>query len=312
MFCTYCGTAFTDDALDEHMKICVLNEDSVAYKDIESQEALEKSVYIDMQNRVDSYQDIFTEIDKFLLSKGYTIRWTETPSEFVTDISNHHTVYNSSTVLIESDDGKYSGWMGNFKGTITSIGDEPKCSFWDLNGDMDGKFGMKFLRTSSGGWGNSFQGQGFLLVNDFPKLHRKMLRDIKSEQTTDSVNKEVQRIKKAIQTEENNIVHTDPLSLDIIAVMDKISKFNSTLSGVRSKRESTLRKTFQANVVVELPKITNPFINLSQYESFRKSFVNAEEPVVLSNVEIDDALVTIKQAVDLMDDFHKNNIEYFI
>ena len=200
MFCVYCGDKFNDNKpLVAHRKICKMNPKSEA--NVKKEEDTKNKLYIDMQKRVQCYDDIFIEVDKFIAKQGFIIDWEEKPSRFTTNVNKQ--LYGKKPLI--DDENNYCGWIGNFKGTITKIdGFETKksrCSFWDLNGEMSGIYGMKFLRTSGGSWSSGFSGSGFLLVNDFPKIQQQMLGTMKSDQTTESIQNEVSVIQKELQRE---------------------------------------------------------------------------------------------------------------
>jgi len=309
MFCVYCGDKFNDNKpLVAHRKICKMNPKSEA--NVKKEEDTKNKLYIDMQKRVQCYDDIFIEVDKFIAKQGFIIDWEEKPSRFTTNVNKQ--LYGKKPLI--DDENNYCGWIGNFKGTITKIdGFETKksrCSFWDLNGEMSGIYGMKFLRTSGGSWSSGFSGSGFLLVNDFPKIQQQMLGTMKSDQTTESIQNEVSVIQKELQREENDIVNCDEFVVSAQEALRKIEKFREQISGAKSTRERELRKDFKGTTKITLPKITNPFIDLTSYNRLELEF--QDKTVEFSTEKTDTARENIVKAMNTFEEFQSKNAEFFI
>lgn len=313
-FCSYCGEECEDEeTLQEHMMLCIHSPDAKA--NIERYIEAEKKVYADLQRGVTTFDGIVDILREFLLKEGFNLQLDEMPSEFTHNVNAR--LYGGDCTLVNNKDTEDAGWKGNWRGKITPIdgfdfkGEDNDCSFWDLSGEMSGRYGFKFLRTSGGSWSSSFNGGGYILLNDFPQLLTQHIGEVKTEQTNEIINDEVEKIDNALLSAENTLVRADPFLQDCVEALAKIEKCRSSIASAKLKHDAHLRKNFIANTKIELPEIINPFVNLRPYIRLRDKF-KPNQPDTLNTGDIHNARENIIEAVDIFEAFVDKNAEYFI
>ena len=312
MFCLYCGTERdTNKKMVAHRSSCEQNPNSVVSKLKDKKEFL--STYTTLQNSVKSYDDIFKVIEDFIATKGYTIEWEKKPSTFVGDVQEN---FYGNNPLIKAKDKRYAGWKGSFKGKITPIKDFKnrdgnRCSFWDLNGDMSGRYGFKFLRTSSGTWSENFNGDGYLLINDFPALHKEYLGKAKTAQVEVDFNEAVGTIFSEVRNKEREVLSSDKMLISIDTIEKKYQVVREKIMSLKNRHRKNLTLNFKAKTKVTLPTIENPFIDMSEYNKLKASFTS-DATVELESEAIKNAISDMEDVYSDLLKFQEAHAEHFI
>ena len=314
MFCVYCGEKHEENkVLVAHRKECLKNPKSVTAIALE---ALKKNKqYLDIQNRINGFADLQDAIGDFLEAEGFNITWENFPTSYKTDLTIHN--YDHTPLIVE-ESGLYGGWSGNFSGKITPIegfdfkGKKNTCSFWDLNGDMSGRYGFKFLRADGGNWGSNFDGNGKILFNDFPLIYEKTKLDTKAKQASEDISKRCHLIKGELQRQENLKVSLDEFYNDCNDFVQKMQRSITAINTAKSAHEKKLRDKFRNETVVEMPEIETPMVDMFDYNVLRLKFENIKEPVVFDNEFIQDMRDGIDMSLEVFEEFHSRNAEHLI
>jgi len=309
MYCVYCGDYFSNNkSLVNHRKICKLNPKSDTAKERETNKKEEE--YLNIVNKIESFNDIIKTVDEYMAERGYVVHWESIPSNFSIDINHYEkTVSNNKKT-------QNVGWKGNWKGKIERIPDFKgdnyrRCSFWDINGDMSGIYDLKFLRTNGGSWGSSFSGEGYILLNDFPKLIKKYEKQASKTKIKQDLSEITIRLDKLYQNRENEYIKNDELKIKAHEIQQKMRKNLENLSTVIRKRETTLRNKFRNETTIPLPSIEDDFQNLSGYMELKNKFASNEK-VALDDDVIKDAIKDLEGVYAEYKAFTNEYSEFFI
>ena len=314
-FCNYCGEKSTSiKAHTAHEKECKENPSNKPQNpkipkvpNNKQSQILSESV----SDNVHVHSDIPTLLIEVMREEGYEVVFDSIPDRWSNTIRN-----DMYSVRFPNKEGIYAGWTGQWRGTITPIKIDDKhgkqsVSLSDLgNSWSSSKYDFSFIRTSTGCSGAQFDISGRLLVDDFPILHQKHLKDGFDSRYNDEMRSVVKELESNIRRVENEYVVKNELYAIIKAKKNELSSYIHMLEVQEQKHESQLRAKFRGDTKIELPEIECPFINMDKYTTLKERF--RDKKVVIVDDDIKKAVEEVTSLINNANEFADARLECFI
>lgn len=303
-FCEYCGKSIEGN--DEHVKNCEYNPASHRAKKAIEKNLNKEKLSKEVSDNVRSLGDIPELISRVMKKEGYEVYFESIPDRW-----SKKPYGRPRDVRFPNDEEIYAGWTGQWKGTITPIGDKKRLGISDLHSSWDDdKFNFPFIRTETGSSGENFSISGHILVDDFPHLHKEYLRTGFEDRVNGEMKIAISDLKKNIREEENAFVSGNDLMKVISDQLSLLEGYVSNLRQQKSSHDLALREKFRADTKIEMPDIKCPFIDMTDYLKLVARF--KDKKVIVDEAETRKSVEELITLINRANKFADERLEYFI
>lgn len=219
-----------------------------------------------------SIHEVVKRLKAMWLENGIEVNFSAYPDNFNYVVSNSH---NSPTGYKQNWGGKdelprgYPGWSGQWSGHVKVIDQErwgETMYFSDLRDSYHRTKGslppIPWLKTGSGGGGDSFRFSGMLFMYDFPEMHKEF-KDAGEEFTVlkEEYSDSVAAYKTRYNKERELYIKQAALAQKIKDIKDVAASVNSDIQKALKKVSDHLHGEFTADYTDEIPLPESIFVD---------------------------------------------------
>lgn len=247
---------------------------------------------------------------------GIKVKFTSYPSTFSTTVSNSH---NSPAGYAQNWIGEahlprgYPGWAGSWKGVIEVMDSNswPHTPYFSnlINGEVKGLPPVPWLKTGSGGGGDSFSYSGMLFLYDFPVMHEQFKQTGEEFKVLEvDYGYAVKHYAELLKTQRTKYVINSELHLKAQALYDQAKKEYKKAEDMLEKTHTYLIGGFNDKYDVEPPLPNSMFTD--DLETTKALTLKATEKTPPPNLSA--TYSYIEDLAAKIGDYMKNNPEVFI
>lgn len=217
-----------------------------------------------------SIHEVVDRLTNMWLANGIKITFSNYPSDFNLSVSNSHESPAGYPTNWGGDGDKprgYPGWRGSWNGTVEIIDHKrwPKSMYFsDVINDTWGEYKtapVTWLKTGSGGGGESFRYSGSFFVYDFPKMHEEFKRNnneykVLENEYTDAID----MYNRKFRQERDLHVRKASTCVKVGYMKDQVEGLLATINTAQEKVKEHAYSEFTAAYDVKVPKPTSIFV----------------------------------------------------
>lgn len=279
--CEYCSTQLkSEKSILSHEKKCPKNLEVVrAEQEKKARLTKDGRDRADLIASVTSVDDFITKLIKYYDDRDIELVFNQYPCNWSDSVSNTHNAPKGRPRNFSSDETKpkgYPGWSGRWEGTIKYKNSNKEITLSDISGAWSNDKGFYPIRTGTGCAASKFSISGMLFIEDFPLMYEAMEGDLVQKEFALVFDESVKDLYQTYLEEMTLALNKDQHRIEAVQLNLEVKKLAKEMDNYISSYNSDYKYDYMYRNKLELPEVSNIFIDAESYARIKNKFVNSK------------------------------------